>query len=354
MGAKGLLTISTLSIVILLLIVSQVTIAADNSPFNVKAGDTMTYSVTTSWQSNETGIQKPTPILSMESMESFTVNVESISGSTINYNVTYFFSDGTSRQSNGSTVNVGEFSFVLPTNGSVINAISFPNSAANTAFDTLTRTYGGTQRLVNRIQFTQTIGIYGNVSTVGCWDNQTGISTEQTLSYSSQQENASTTWSTSIKIKSTSLFEISQVNPGISISATTIAIIAGVLVAIIVPSAVVVVLYRKRKNKKSKDQDQETTEAQPLQYKYGPPQPFDESNQPPYYDNPYYKKPYGMSRYQPRSTKPTSYYASQEYHQKPPEPSYIRPGSTTRICPNCKQIISTNSTSCPNCHKKLK
>jgi hypothetical protein len=352
MGAKGLRAISMLSIVVLLLVVSQVAGAADNSSFSVKANDTMTYSVTTSWQSNQTGIQKPVPILSMQSMQSITIKVESISGSAINYNVTYFFSDGTSRQSNGSTVDVGEFSFVLPTNGSVINAISLPISASNTTFDTLTRTYGGTQRLVNRIQFTQTIGTFGNVSTVGCWDNQTGISTEQTLSYSSQQENASTTWSTSIKIKSTSLFEISQVNPGISISATTIAIIAGVLVAIIVPSAVVVVLYRRRKNKKSKNQ--EITEEQPLQYKYGPPQPFDESNQPPYYDNPYYKKPYGMSRYQPRSTKPTSYYASQEYHQKPPEPSYIRPGSTTRICPNCKQIVSTKSTVCPNCNKKLK
>jgi hypothetical protein len=350
MKSKSLLAVSA---ILVLLMVSQAASADNTSGYNVKAGDWMAYSVNTVWQSNQTGVFAPFALLSLQNIQSINISVLAVSQEGVNCSVQYVYKDGSSQTVNSTTVAAEQFRFIVPANQSIAWSITLPDKAKNVTYDLATRTYGTTQRLVNRVQLTQTIGFFENVSTLACWDNQTGVATEQTLSYSSNQENSTTVWSTEIKINSTSLFSIGQVSPGfkLNLSPTQIAIIAGVLVAVIVVSSVGVWLYRRRHKK---DAPKTPFEGEISDEQYRKTRQTYPTSEPQYYQHPYYRKPYGRSPYMPPPTKPTSYYASQAYHQKPPAPNYTRPGATTRICPNCKQIVAATNPFCPNCNKKLR
>jgi hypothetical protein len=344
MNRKGLLAVST---IILLTTLCPLVFAAQSSSIGVKAGDYAIYTLGTSWQSNQSTVLISNALLDSENCTSIKYEILNVTGQTIRYTVTRFFNDSTS-QSLTYTGNSKLLGIAIMPNQTVLDVFTIPSNATILHNDTLTRTYGsgGTQRIVNRLEYTQSIDATTKLVSSTFWDNQTGLKMESYQNYTSTFGNTTFHWGFSQVISDTNLFQIATANNGFTLPPFALAIIAGV--AVIVSVGTVAVFYL-RKHKRKPEHDESALQEMPNPYQT----PVDYYTPPPYYyEHPYYKKPYGTSLYKPLKGQPrfSSYNAS--LYQKPPT-SYVRPGTSSRRCPNCKQIVSASETYCSNCNKRL-
>jgi hypothetical protein len=341
MNRKGLLATFT---VIMLLSLCLLASAAENTSLGVKAGDYVIYTLGTSWITNQSGTVIPQALLDAQNGTSVKYEIWNVTGQNIWYTVTYFNdSSSHSLTYNGNAKLLG---IAIMPNQTVSDILTIPANATILHNDTLTRTYGsaGTQRVVNRLEYKQSIDNTTEFITSTFWDDQTGLKMESYLNYTFSSGTVSSSWSFYQIISDTNLFQITASNIELTLPPVAIAALVGV--GVTVPVVVLVYYLWKRKHTPKPD---ESVQEQPNPYQtpvgYYTPPPY-------YYEHPYYKKPSGISPYKQIKQQPrfSSYTAS--LYQKPPS-NYVRPGTTSQRCPNCKQIVSANESYCPHCNKRL-
>ncbi|MCW4024398.1 MAG: zinc ribbon domain-containing protein [Candidatus Bathyarchaeota archaeon] len=343
MNRKGLLAVST---IILLLTLCPLVSADENKSLGVKAGDYVVYTFGTSWQTNQSSMLIPQELLDAQNKTSVKYEILNVTGQTIRYTVTYFYNDSSSK----SLTYTGDpklLGIAIMPNQTVSDILSIPIDATILHNDTLMRTYGSgeTQRIVNRLEYTQSIDNTTEFITSTFWDNQTGLKMESYLNYTVQSEDMTLSWSIYQIISDTNLFQITTTSNEFILPPIAIPIIAGV--GVTVPVVAGVAFYLRKRRSKPEPDESALDPPNPFQTPIGhyTPSPY-------YHQHPYYRKSSGVSPYKQIKQQPrfSSYDAS--LYQKP-HSNYVRPGTTVQLCPNCKQIVSANESYCPHCNKRL-
>lgn len=175
---------SVMFLALVLLMVLMSPVFALEYTVGVKAGDWVKYGdISISW--NGTGTE-PQFITDMKQMDWSKMEVQSVSGTTINMTTTVHYKNGTDKPQTASyDVKSGQgmtgFPFVIAANLKKGDPIT-TQLYVPTLNDTVTRRYAGASRSVNVLDLTPTSGGYTAEFTV-YWDQETGVLLEFFMRY---------------------------------------------------------------------------------------------------------------------------------------------------------------------------
>jgi len=231
----SLVSVSLLFVLILTSVVAQERIVG------VNVGDWFRYGdITVNWSSNDPNATLPPNSEKLNETEWMLLSVENVSGTTITFQSTWHFKNGTEKIESGyinidtgDTENMG---------GAAISANLEANDTLYTAYaskinETVVRTYPDSVRETNHLNVTleeSLMQYYHYRSDNLYWDKQTGILVEQYVEEIEQTEEYLTTYSASVRITESSVWVI----PEFPIRTSMLLILIVLTVAI--------VLYKRR------------------------------------------------------------------------------------------------------------
>jgi hypothetical protein len=228
-------------VILVVVLISPTLVRAANYNVGVKVGGWVKYGqVAVTWSGNVT---EPSYVTDEEKIDWLKMEVESISGTTVSFNVTVHLNNGTQTPPQSSDIDVTGNAmsgiFLIASNLKSGDPITTQPSAF-TINETTTGRYAGASRSVNVFESTSNSSGYTSEYIVH-WDQSTGIMVEL---YVKQpvSSNSSAYWEESLKATETTLWSADTLE---LVFDNLIYIITGIVLVIIV-IAVVIVLRRKK------------------------------------------------------------------------------------------------------------
>ncbi len=214
----------------------------------IHAGDTFTFAISTSWQSNQTGLAPPPSISNYGDLQVIDANVTAVNGVSVTANYTYGFVTGLQLEISSADYGGGYVPTFVPPNlgtGDLVPSTNldygpvgpcYINGTENQPFGNLTRTF-------SHLQVTFDMEGFHDVLCDAYWDEATGVRTYVDYSFNNQTGESTTSWWVNIALSQTNAFDASQLQspsptPTASVpEMTTATAVAAVLVATVTAAA---------------------------------------------------------------------------------------------------------------------
>jgi hypothetical protein len=212
------MAIKILGVVLVSLVFLSVTVCVvwgQGSSLGVKAGDSFIYSYSTTWQSNQTGVEPTSSITNQDGLQYIVYVILSVDGALVTTNTSYCYSTSIMSETTLSDYGGGFVPFFIPTNLGVGDYLPSTNSSSGPVGacylnETVSQTIGLQTRTASHLQIEFPTQGFPNVPCNAYWDQATGVLTQVIYSYSNQTGDTATSWSVEIKLNETSLFGISS------------------------------------------------------------------------------------------------------------------------------------------------
>ena len=221
------------------------------SSLGVKAGDSVIYSYSTTWQSNQTGVEPTSSIANPDGIQYIAFVILSVDGVSVTTNTSYCYPTSIMSEVDTSDYGGGFIPFFIPTNlgvGDYVPSTNSPTGPVGACYlnETVSQTFGLQTRTASHLEIEYPAEGFTNVPCNAYWDQATGILTQVIYSYSNQTGDTATSWSVEMKLNDTSLFAISSSqSPSPSPSVPEIPTLIA-LIIIVTASMLTASLIRKR------------------------------------------------------------------------------------------------------------
>ena len=233
---RKLILLTLVSLFILSAMVVTLAVAQPRT-VGVTLGDWFKYGdITGSWSSNDP--DAVFPLLELNETEWMFMSVEDVAGTTITFQSTWHFTNGTEKTESGHIdIDTGDGNMTLSAISANLNAndtiYSSPGYSTQKINETMTRTYPDGVRDTNYWNMTgeyNVTGFYQYISQNWYWDRASGIFVEMAQEYASQTENYTTTWSVQLRITESNVWVIPEFPPFLILPLFMIATLLAVMV----------------------------------------------------------------------------------------------------------------------------
>jgi hypothetical protein len=248
------MTIKILGVVFASLVFLSATVCVvwgQGSSLGVKAGDSFVYSFSTTWQSNQTGVEPTSSIANSYGLQYIAFVILSVDGVSVTTNTSYCYSTSIMSEVDTSDYGGGFVPFFIPTNlgvGDFVPSTNSPTGPVGACYlnETVSQTFGLQTRTASHLQIEFPAEGFTNVPCNAYWDQATGVLTQVIYSYSNQTGDTATSWSVKIELNETSLFGISS-SQSPSPSPSVPEFPAWTILLLILASVALTILATKRK-----------------------------------------------------------------------------------------------------------